>query len=354
MLLVLSDVTAVLERERAEAGEREATRLFTRLVADRAGFLEFFSEAESLVASIRSAQNSTDLVRPLHTLKGNAGIFGIDSVARSCHELENQLQEAGVLTQHDLSPLFARWNEIAIKVRSLVGDGGSKLEVSDDDYEELVKAIERRTAHAELQGMLQGWKLESGEGAPLPRCRAGPGPCRATRQGAAPDRGRRQPAAVRAREMDGVLERGGPRRAQRHRSRPRDGRGAKPCWKARGRKLGFRSRLDARELVVEFSDDGRGIDWRRVEEKARARNLPAGSQEELVDALFADGLSTRDEASEYSGRGVGLSAVRAACQKLGGRVVVESRPGQGSVFRFVWPAALARQSLVHSNPAVAG
>jgi two-component system chemotaxis sensor kinase CheA len=354
VLLVLSDVTAVLERERAEAGEREATRLFTRLVADRAGFLEFFAEAESLVESIRSAQNATDLVRPLHTLKGNAGIFGIDSVARLCHDLENQLQEAGALSQHDLSPLFARWNEIATKVRSLVGDGGAKLEVSDGDYEELAKAIERRTAHAELQSLLHAWKLESGE-ARLSRVaeqaqglaeRLGKGPLQidvdANRLRFVPEKWTEfWSAAVHV--VRNAIDHGLETAEERSQA-----------GKPEVRKLGFRSRLDSGELVVEFSDDGRGIDWRRVEEKAKQRNLPADSQAALVDALFADGLSTRDEASEYSGRGVGLSAVRAACQKLGGRVVVESRPGQGSVFRFVWPAALARQSLVHSNPAVAG
>jgi two-component system chemotaxis sensor kinase CheA len=354
VLLVLSDVTAVLERERAEAGEREATRLFTRLVADRAGFLEFFAEAELLVESIRSAQNATDLVRPLHTLKGNAGIFGIDSVARLCHDLENQLQEAGALSQHDLSPLCTRWNEIATKVRSLVGDGGAKLEVSDGDYEELAKAIERRTAHAELQSLLHAWKLESGE-ARLSRVaeqaqglaeRLGKGPLQidvdANRLRFVPEKWTEfWSAAVHV--VRNAIDHGLETAEERSQA-----------GKPEVRKLGFRSRLDAGELVVEFSDDGRGIDWRRIEEKAKARNLPADSQAALVDALFADGLTTRDEASEYSGRGVGLSAVRAACQKLGGRVVVESRPGQGSVFRFVWPAALARRSLVHSNPAVAG
>lgn len=354
VLLVLSDVTAVLERERAEAGEREATRLFTRLAADRAGFLEFFSEAEALVESIRSARSAAELVRPLHTLKGNSGIFGIDSVARACHELENQLQEVGALGAHDLAPLFERWNEIAAKVRSLVGGGGGKLEVSDEDYQLLVNAIERRTAHGDLEDMLHAWKLESGE-ARLARVaeqarglaeRLGKGPVQidveANRVRFVPEKWTEfWSAAVHV--VRNAIDHGLETPDERSRAgKPASG------------KLGLRTRLDAGELVVEFSDDGRGIDWTRVEAKARAHNLPAGSHAELVDALFADGLSTRDQAGEFSGRGVGLSVVREACQKLGGRVVVESRPGQGSVFRFVWPAALARQSLVRRTPVLAG
>ena len=59
VVVVLSDVTAAVDGARAETDEREATRLFTRLIADRAGFLEFFAEAHALVASIQSAPKAS-------------------------------------------------------------------------------------------------------------------------------------------------------------------------------------------------------------------------------------------------------------------------------------------------------
>jgi hypothetical protein len=79
-------------------------------------------------------------------------------------------------------------------------------------------------------------------------------------------------------------------------------------------------------LVIACNDDGGGVDWQRVADKARTRGLACSTHDELVDALFSDGLSTRDEVSDWSGRGVGLSAVKAAVTALGGSVRVASTP----------------------------
>jgi two-component system chemotaxis sensor kinase CheA len=87
---------------------------------------------------------------------------------------------------------------------------------------------------------------------------------------------------------------------------------------------------------------------------ARARSLghPASSPSELTEALFLDGLSTRAEASEHSGRGVGLGAVRQACERLGGRVEVQSEPGAGTTFRFVWPSSVLLDEPAESRMAI--
>src|SRR6185295_4651551 len=94
-----------------------------------------------------------------------------------------------------------------------------------------------------------------------------------------------------------------------------------------------------RGFVVSVSDDGRGIDWRKLAEKAAAAGLPTATRADLEQALFADSISTRDSVSETSGRGVGLGAVRAAVIGLGGSIEVESAAGQGTTFRFglPWP-----------------
>ena len=72
----------------------------------------------------------------------------------------------------------------------------------------------------------------------------------------------------------------------------------------------------------------------RVRARALACGMAADSRADLVEALFADGLSTRTEASEMSGRGVGLGALRQVVRELGGAVEVESEPGRGTTFRF--------------------
>jgi len=89
-------------------------------------------------------------------------------------------------------------------------------------------------------------------------------------------------------------------------------------------------------FVLSVSDDGRGIDRKRVMERALKMQPPlvgAQAQADALSVIFRPGFSTRDSASEISGRGVGLDAVKAALDKLGGRIRVSSQPGQGTTCR---------------------
>jgi two-component system, chemotaxis family, sensor kinase CheA len=92
-------------------------------------------------------------------------------------------------------------------------------------------------------------------------------------------------------------------------------------------------RFDGR-LIFTLRDDGRGIDWERVRREAAERGMPCAIHDDLVRALFVDGLTTRDEVTELSGRGVGLSALREVVEALGGTIAVDSMPGRGTTFRF--------------------
>jgi two-component system sensor histidine kinase and response regulator WspE len=100
-------------------------------------------------------------------------------------------------------------------------------------------------------------------------------------------------------------------------------------------------------LAIELRDDGRGIDYERVRERlvASGRAAPeeaAGLPREALDeALFAPGLSTREEVSEISGRGVGLDVVRQLVKQLGGSVRMQSEPGRGTRFALQVPISRA-------------
>jgi len=97
-----------------------------------------------------------------------------------------------------------------------------------------------------------------------------------------------------------------------------------------GGHLRLRATMEDDELVLAFEDDGAGIDWPRLEQKAIARGLPFANEPDRVAVLFADGLSSRDEASEISGRGIGMSAVREEVRARGGSIHVDSTPGLGT------------------------
>jgi two-component system chemotaxis sensor kinase CheA len=98
-------------------------------------------------------------------------------------------------------------------------------------------------------------------------------------------------------------------------------------------------------VVIEVADDGRGIDLARVRARAVERGIvPADaelSRRELLDLVFAPGLSTRDEVTETSGRGVGMDVVKANLTALGGVVDVSSREGQGTTVTLTLPITLA-------------
>ncbi len=98
-------------------------------------------------------------------------------------------------------------------------------------------------------------------------------------------------------------------------------------------------------IVIEVSDDGRGIDRGRVLRKAVDKGLvPADAQlsEEEVDQLiFLPGFSTAEAISNVSGRGVGMDVVRRNITQLGGRITVHNTPGEGTRFVLSLPLTLA-------------
>lgn len=98
-------------------------------------------------------------------------------------------------------------------------------------------------------------------------------------------------------------------------------------------------------IVIEISDDGAGINRKRVKEIAIKKGLvPAEanlSDEETDNLIFLPGFSTADKISSLSGRGVGMDVVKRSIQALGGRVSITSRPGKGSTFTMSLPLTLA-------------
>jgi two-component system chemotaxis sensor kinase CheA len=98
-------------------------------------------------------------------------------------------------------------------------------------------------------------------------------------------------------------------------------------------------------IVIEISDDGRGINRERVKGIAVSRGLIAEdaalTDEEIDNLIFLPGFSTAETITDVSGRGVGMDVVRRSIQALGGRISISSIPGKGSTFTLSLPLTLA-------------
>jgi two-component system chemotaxis sensor kinase CheA len=116
-------------------------------------------------------------------------------------------------------------------------------------------------------------------------------------------------------------------------------------------------RLDAYhegdQVVIEISDDGRGLDRDKILRRAIERGIVTANDtarlndSDIMHLIFEPGLSTADEITEISGRGVGLDVVKSAVDNLKGSIELESDLGQGTTFRLMVPLTLASiQSLL--------
>jgi two-component system chemotaxis sensor kinase CheA len=106
-------------------------------------------------------------------------------------------------------------------------------------------------------------------------------------------------------------------------------------------RIAFGARRRDGQLTFWIEDDGRGIDWNAVKVRAAALGRAHDTRAALVEALFVDGVSTRDKVNAVSGRGVGLAALRQAVRALNGVIDVESAAGKGTVLRFTFDENLA-------------
>src|SRR5205085_2833883 len=125
-LVVLSDVTADIERERAEWMGRDLLCIVEGLSRDKAGFLELLADAQQLVQSVERGLRGLPasladerFLRDLHTLKGNAASVGLVNIAARCHDVEEQLA-AGAETAAVGDDLLSSWRELHGKMRSIV------------------------------------------------------------------------------------------------------------------------------------------------------------------------------------------------------------------------------------------
>lgn len=341
LLVVLRDVTARVRSEHGEQEARERQGLVAKLLIDKVGFAGFVRDAERLLGSLEAERDPVLAKRQLHTLKGNVAVYGLGSMARLCHKIEERLAETPGLPQP------AEVNELSAMLRDklkgiedfLIGLGRDIYEVETDEHAAVIQSLLDRKDYEEILQMVEVWTW--------PRVADRLARAKAECEYLA----RRVDKALSVEvEHDGLrlpqgyLESFWPtlthvlRNAVDHGIEAPEARIS--AGKPRHGKITLKASYEGDAFHLDVEDDGAGVDLDAVKAAARARGLAWRDDDDVLNLIFRDGVSTREQVSDLSGRGVGLSATLEACEDDGGQVTVHSRKGQGARFRFTFARPL--------------
>lgn len=339
ILLVIADVTETVDAERRLESKHDLLALFEHFTSDPTAFRRAMVELDHLVRAAlvppKAGSRGTAYAHRLHTLKGCASMYGLACLVNRTHVIEDEWGQMGEVKAASLEDLRRIWDDVELRVRAWMQTERTlvvtepelrRIELSVREgatpvalamLERLAwERVDRRLAEqsvrlADLAAQLG--KLEPEVVVDARDVRVPPDFCAELWSSL---------VHVLKNAVDHGIEDSATRVSL-----------GKP---ERGTVL-LAAKADDRVLELEVRDDGRGIDWANVREKARARGLPTSRRSDLVDALFSEGLSTREEVTQVSGRGLGTAAVRHIVEKQGGRVLVESELGKWTSFRFVLP-----------------
>ncbi len=340
-LMTISDVT---DFEEAKRQARE-NQVLVSILRQQDPFKAFVVDTRKLIQTARESYDAGDkvtLARAVHTVKGNAASYGLDDLVHKVHEVESRpsIEPKGI-------------DEIEEVMRSFLK---KHFEVIGVDYD----ADNDDAFTVDAEAMTQLMKLTSGGAEDV-------------------DALKRWTASILrkpARHLLGPIESFVSRLAQRLEKEVHfvvegdqvlvDVESLKPITQTMSHLIrnsldhgleypgerGAKGRTGNLRLVVEdrgaeyslrVQDDGRGIDGHRLVEKAIQNRMLTQdkayqlSHEERLELIFMDNLSTADAATDISGRGVGMAAVRASVEAAGGKLWLESELGKGTTMHITVP-----------------
>jgi len=330
VLVSLSDITAL----EAATRESQTNRTLVGILKQKTSFESFLAEARHGLDTARDAPSDEALRRRVvHTIKGNAGSFGLGAVVEACHELEGDgaIADEGLTAVEGAIRAFLEAHEAVLEIDydAMVDHG---FQVTAAQIADL-RAIVGELGNAPTS--LRSWTA---------RVLARPashylGPIRAFTERLAERLGKEVALEVIGDDtlVDAATMR--PvllcvphlvRNAVDHGIEPPEARAEKGVGRL---ELAISERPDA--YVIRFTDDGRGIDGERV--LARAKERGVADTTDPVALVFVDGVSTAEVTTTISGRGVGMGAVKAAVEAARGTIGVETQRGRGTTLTLTVP-----------------
>ncbi len=352
-LIVINDVTAEVEKLKSEVHQREIFAAFRHVMKNREAFMNFYNDTDSIIQELPSLTDPAIVKRQIHTIKGNSALYDQSSISTHCHHVENAMEErGGTATDIELQSIRNEWTALGLRLAPILRAQEDKdIHLTPLEQQALLHALEQGQSRSELAKVVASWihtpvhkeLSRIGDQASALARRLGKGELNVAIKGGD---FRLDTASWKSfwMSLSHVIRNAIDHGIESPEDRQTQG-------KPERANLTIRATQDKTGITLDIADDGRGIDWSKIKDIAAKKGLPNQTQAHLQDALFADGLSTREEATELSGRGVGMAAVKQSVTELGGHIKVTSVIGKGTTFRFFLPAPSTTSSQSPSKQA---
>lgn len=362
VVMVAKDITELVEAQKQVEQEKVSAQLILALVQKQAEIGRFLAEAQKLLKNIQQVahskqwiENQDSLLRWIHTLKGGSGSFTIPDLGQQCHHAENlliqlksnspppneSLMTAINLIQESVDRFMKEARQI-LGPRAFSSEPYVSVKMSDVHHWAMqfslwskgfstADYIYKTYIYAPLDGLLAPYqelleKLACSQQKQI-------SPIRLNTHGlAVSEEVYSSLFASFVHIFRNLIDHGIETPDERT---------------LRGKPAGGQIEIKAtyelinglERLVLCISDDGRGIDALKIRQKMASLNVDTSTEDDhqVIQHVFDAQVSTREELTELSGRGVGLDAVKFEVTRLGGRIWVTSQPGVGTHFWIELP-----------------
>jgi|GEM_PF-1904819 len=346
VLVVITDITSDVERHRSEQRQKELLDVFERVMKDREGFVSFFDESSHAVEDLAKEADRDAFLRKMHALKASCLVYGLEGVVEACQVTEAALLRAPERPVHidDRLRISRVWEDVVNRLQVILqAHPGDAPHVSLVEVQALLRDVREGMPFEEALSHMEQWHLQPlhiplhrlAEHAKSMARRLGKGTVHVDID----DGGVRQPMGHWASLWKVMLH--VVHNAVDHGLEPPALRMARKKTPVGRLRLSARQDKDVVRIVVH--DDGRGVDYDRLQELAGERGAPARSRDDVHAFLFVEGVTTKDTPTLLSGHGLGLRALLDEVEALGGHIAVRSTPGEGTDLEVTVPAPIEPQ-----------
>lgn len=359
VVVVASDITSLIEAQRQAEHEKENAKLIIHLVKSKKEIARFIRDSEQMLKDLkaelkRETKDTDTIYRYLHTLKGGAATFSIQTMTELCHQAETQVnQYLADPKPENFAPLIGFEQKIDSSFRTFLNEaqdilGKSALsadraiEIPFSKLENLIEKVQRLPGGSECADLL-------GESLLMEPVQSFFQPYAELSQRVAEKEGKLlAPMKFHGEDLKVLPETYSSlfatfvhafRNAVDHGIEFPSARAEKQKPEAGQIEVFFELKDRGQFLQIKVKDDGGGIDPARIRAKLMQKGFDVGGEndQQVIQHIFDSQFSTREIVTETSGRGVGMDAIRAEAELLGGRCWVESKLNQGTELFVIVP-----------------